>query len=560
MDRFGRGTWFSGFGSVLKRHYLVIGIAIVAATAIALALAMSSTSIYEAEAQVVVSNSNSNSLFDAGAVVLSDGQTGDAATEAKVIESQAVRDQVVTDLSLAEQPPRPEARAIGVTDVVAVKIRTANPEVSATLANAYATAYIEYRRQQSVDELLSATSEVQSQITELGGVIDELQPDDPSRQLLLEQQAAFQETINELQVDTALKTAGASVIEPAVVPDDAVEPRPWRDALIGLLIGLVVGVAAALIIDRFDRSVRSADELERITGRPVLASVPTSPASVDLPIAAALPDQPAAAAYRELRSRIQLCALDDELNTMLVVGATAGQGATTVAGNLAVVLADADQHVVLVDADLRLPHVQSEFHVPLEPGFVDAVNGKVAAAVTQTVALPSGVTLAVVPAGAATDDPEQVLMSDRVEGVLASLGAADGHGFVIIDGAPTLPVADSLALASRVDGVVLVVDARTARRGDIAEAVKGLDEVGANLIGAVYNNVKASNRVRQYAPYGASPMIDLSNDLDTGDPTGELANVTDDADFAPDEAPTPPAGTPQQSSSTDQPDVWAERK
>ena len=129
----------------------------------------------------------------------------------------------------------------------------------------------------------------------------------------------------------------------ADLPTDPVEPRPLRTVMLAAFVGLLLGLAAAFLVDYLDDSVRTADDLEALTDAPVLAVVPVEPPPDNRPIALSEPHEFAVEIYRGLRTNVQFLGLDRPLRVIQVTSSLPGEGKTTTATNLAVVLAQAGQ-------------------------------------------------------------------------------------------------------------------------------------------------------------------------------------------------------------------------
>ena len=252
------------YARVVDRRKWVVILAVLLATITALALTALQTPIYSTSSEVLVQPRGQDGLFENQVVNLNDRAIQ---TEIQVIEGQAVQQRVQDDLGLAEEPPEANASAVGDTDVISITVRDANAANAATLADAYAAAYIDVRREQAVDELIAASIEVQVAIDELQSEIDELSEDDPRRSGLVAQLSNFNTTLDQLRVDAALRTGGAAVIKSAEVPTAPVEPTPARTAVLAAVVGLLIGLGAAFLLDYLDDKVRSEDELEA-GGRP----------------------------------------------------------------------------------------------------------------------------------------------------------------------------------------------------------------------------------------------------------------------------------------------------
>jgi succinoglycan biosynthesis transport protein ExoP len=499
MDSMADEMTLRDYLAVIRRRWWIVVGALLLATGAALTLSVTTTPVYEAEAQMLVQTRSTDSLFDTGLDLRGTDATRAVQTEIQVLEGERVRTRLMTNLGLVEEPPDVDASVVGSTDVVAVRVRDTDPATAQTLADAYVQAYIDERREQAVDELLAASAQVQIKISEIDAEIATLPDSDPQVSILLAQQAAFRETLNRLQVDTALKTGGASVVKSAEFPIDPVEPTPVRTATLAAVVGLLLGLGAAFTIDYFDDSLRTEDDLERLTDLPVLAVVPVDPPKDHRPVALSAPDDYAVETYRGLRTNVQFLGLDRPVKIIQITSSLPGEGKTTTATNLAVVLAQAGRRVVIVDGDLRRPRIHETFAVPQTPGMIDLLVGEPLELVATTLPVGGGADITVVPSGTVPGNPGELLSSHRARGVLAQL--ADQFDLVIVDSAPVLPVADAIALAGAVDAVLFVTQAKRTSRRNAVEALERLGRVRAPLVGMVLNQAKRNERRGKYG-YG----------------------------------------------------------
>ena len=484
--------------AVIRRRWWIVLGAFVITTGIAVGLSVTQTPIYEAEAQMLVQTRSTDSLFDTGFDLRGGDATRAVQTEIQVLEGERVRTRLMSNLSLEERPPTVSASVVGSTDVISVKVRSTSPDTAGTLANAYVEAYIDERREQAVDDLLAASAQVQNKITELQGQVESLPEGDAQRIPLLAQQSAFRETLNQLQVDTAPKPGGASVVKSAEVPTDPVEPTPLRTGTLAAVVGLLLGLGAAFAIDYFDDSVRSEDDLERLSPLPVLAVVPIDPPVDHRPVSLSAPGDYAVEIYRGLRTNIQFLGLDRDVKIIQVTSSLPSEGKTTTATNLASVLAQAGRSVAVVDADLRRPRIHEVFATPVSPGLTDLLVGEPIAYVARPLEIED-LPMSLVPSGAVPGNPSELLSSQRCRDVIREL--ADAYDYVIVDSAPVLPVADSVALARAVDAVLFVVQAKSTSRRQVVEALERLERVLAPVIGLVLNQARAADRTGGYG-YG----------------------------------------------------------
>jgi capsular exopolysaccharide synthesis family protein len=506
--------------------------------AIAIGLMALTTPVYSASADVLVQPRGQDGLFENQVVNLNDRAIQ---TEIQVIEGQAVRERVQSDLGLAELPPEANASAVGDTDVISITVRDTEATDAAALADAYAVAYIDVRREQAVDELLAASIEVQVAIDDLQARIDELDRDDPSRAALLTQLSNFNTTLDQLRVDAALRTGGAAVIKSAEVPSSPVEPTPVRTTILAAVVGLLIGLGAAFLLDYLDDKVRSEDDLALLVDKPVLAVVPIDPPPDNRPIALSRPRDDAVEAYRGLRTNVQFLAIDQPVNVIQLTSSIAGEGKTTTSANLAVVLAQAGHRVALLDADLRRPRIHEVFGVPQEPGFTDLLLGAQANQTVNYVDVDGGNRLSVYTSGIVPSNPSELLTGRRTHRLLEAMG--QHYDYVIVDSAPILHVSDAVALAGAVDGVIIVAQAARVTDDNISDSIERLERVSAPLLGFVLNQAtKASMGDYAYGGYHTAQRRDDDNTFQTPRPSAEeLAEV--EAALESEESPLAPPET-----------------
>lgn len=497
------------YGNVLARRRWIVIFAVALTTLTAVALTALQTPVYSASADVLVQQRGQGGFFENQSNYVDPTRAID--TEIQVIEGQEVNKRVQDDLGLSELPPGASASAVGSTDVISIAVSDANSSNAATLADAYAVAYVDVRREQAVNELLKASAEVQVAIDGIQTQIDALGEGDARRPALVNQLANFNTTLDQLRVDAALRTGGVAIIKTADVPTAPISPTPKRTAVLAAVVGLLIGLGAAFLLDYLDDKVRSESDLEALVDRTVLAVVPIDTPPDNRPIAISEPSHDAVEAYRGLRTNLQFLGLDRPIRVVQLTSSLAGEGKTTTATNLAVVLAQAGHRVALVDADLRRPRVHEVFAIPQFPGFTDLLLGAEAKDVVNHVDIDEGIRLSVYASGSVPSNPSEMLSGRRIKQLLAEMGSH--YDYVIVDSAPILPVSDSVALSGAVDGVFVVAQAGRATDSDVVETVGRLDRVSAPILGLVLNqasrNTKGGYAYGGYnAPYAVRPVVD----------------------------------------------------
>jgi len=299
----------------------------------------------------------------------------------------------------------------------------------------------------------------------------------------------------------ALSTDPGQIVQDANRPSSPISPKHQVDLALGILLGLALGIALASVREQLQDRIEDSSGLRRSLKAPTLGLIPESPMlRGDVPRLVTIdePRSPASEAYRTLRTNLLAACKSAKVRTILVTGARQGEGKTTTAVNLSVALAQVGRSVVLISADLRYPRVHSLLGIGNEQGLGQVLLGTLSlndalvdTPIPNLRALPSG------PASG-VDEPAELLQSDRMFEVIRGCRQAD---FVIIDGPPIEPVADSLVLADLVDGVLLVADAQEGTRAGVGRARHQLEQVGGTILGGVLNRVHESRTPNAYGAY-----------------------------------------------------------
>jgi capsular exopolysaccharide synthesis family protein len=207
------------------------------------------------------------------------------------------------------------------------------------------------------------------------------------------------------------------------------------------------------------------------------------------------PRSPVSEAYRTLRTNLEFSSLDKPLKTLVVTSPGPEEGKSTTLANLAVTMAQAEKQVILVDCDLRRPSQHEIFGQSNDVGLTTMVVDE--KAMSQPPLLEIGVPgLLLLPSGPLPPNPSELVGSRRMQEIIASL--SERADVVLFDAPPIIAVTDAAVLASRVDGVLLVVKAGGTKRDHAQKAKALLEKVNAHLVGAVLNNVKLDTSYYSY--------------------------------------------------------------
>jgi capsular exopolysaccharide synthesis family protein len=271
--------------------------------------------------------------------------------------------------------------------------------------------------------------------------------------------------LKESSISAALSAATISVIDHAVVPPHPVEPNKRRIVVTGTLAGLILSVFLALGLEAIDDTLKTSEDIESFSPFHTLGAVPhfeaEGMANKDkrrIPlrlVTITAPESLAAESYRSIRSSILLSSADRKNKVILVTSSFMAEGKSTLSANLAITLAQSGARVLLVDSDLRRSTLHKAFNVDRPSAGFSNLLSQVDSEdvyITPDLDLP---TLTLLPAGPKPPNPAEVLASNRMAELLHQWRQEYDH--VIIDSAPILMVSDSLAVAARADGTVLVV-------------------------------------------------------------------------------------------------------
>ncbi len=277
------------------------------------------------------------------------------------------------------------------------------------------------------------------------------------------------------------------IAEPGKVP---VLPNKPLNITLGLVFGLIIGIGLAFFIEYLDTSVKTIDDVERAFQAPVLGVIPQN---VGYLIDEG-PESRYAEAYRVLRTNILFARKEENLTSIVVVSAGAGEGKSTTTLNLATVFAQANQRVLVVDSDLRRPTLHKLLHVTNDVGLTNyLLKQNTLEEVIQTTGVA---TLNFMASGKLPSSSMSLLNSEAMKAMVADL--KHRYDFVFFDSPPILGVSDASVLASEMDMVVQVIQYRRYPQPMNLRAKSVIEKVGGTFLGIVLNNINMSQDESYY--------------------------------------------------------------
>ncbi len=308
--------------------------------------------------------------------------------------------------------------------------------------------------------------------------------------------------------DRLLNTPGESDMriessDSAQLPTRPISPNIPRNVLFGAIIGALIGGGYAMARNVLDRKIRSAEDIEQLTGVAVVGNVPeVTEGGIFVTHSGVSIEAIAAEAVRRVRTNLSFMDVDNPPRAIVVTSPKQGDGKSTMAANLAATIALSGQHVTLIDADLRRPNVAPLLKVDDAVGLTDVLTHRLNLA--DAVQLhPTIDRFMILTSGSRPPNPSEILSSKTMKAVIHELSK---HGMVILDAPPLLPVTDAAILAHSTDGALITVSAGSTLDTEIMQAVEHLEAVHARPLGVILNKVSRKNvGSGNFAAYGYAP-------------------------------------------------------
>lgn len=399
------------------------------------------------------------------------------------------------------------ARALPNTQLIEITVNDTNPERAQIVANELASQLIllgpisaqseERERQDFIHERLN-NLEVQIQETEaeIERLEEELANTFSAQQITDKQNqiTSLQSKLNTLENNYGLLLSNTqqgavntlTVIEVADVPTSPIGPRKGLTILLAAAVGFVLAACEAYLLEYMDDTLKTPDAVVGLFSVPIIGHVFEQAGGINENqlYDADNSNHPLTEPFRTLRTAIDFAEMEQPLKTILVSSPDVGDGKTSMAVNLALSIAQRDKKVFLVDADLRKPKIHKLFNLKNDQGLTDMVFA--GPSFDWRSRIQEFRNVEVLTAGNTPPDPAKLLSTEKMDRFLSELKeAAD---VIIIDGPPFF-VADTMILASKVDGVLLVVRPSHTRRSLAHASMERIKLVGARVVGIVLNRI-----------------------------------------------------------------------
>jgi tyrosine-protein kinase len=479
-------------------------------------MAKRTTPIYQASSIVMVLEAPANQNTDYSNILTSQYL---AQSYAMVMTTKPVLDEVASKLGLGTGSAEALQSMIQVTQIentqlMKISVMDTDPSRAASIANMVVSVFAEQNLADQAARYEASKTNLQAQIDQMDKQIQETTSElstlsSPGDQAKIDQlnldlsqyRQTYAYLIQSYEQIRLTETQSISNIvqkEPAVAPTSPILPRTMRDTVLAAFVGLMLGVGIVVLIEALDDSIKTLEDVSHKLGLPILGLIASHRTDDKRLITISQPRSPVSEAFRSLRTNLQFASVDHPLHTILITSPSPDDGKSTVAGNLAVIMAQGGHQVLLIDADLRKPMIHQFLRIPNRSGLSGLFTDPIIT-LDGNLRKTEVANLKVLPTGSLPPNPAELLGSDKMTHIIEQVGyQAD---FVIIDSPPILLVTDSTVLAPKVDGVLLVVKPGVTKLQACKQAVEQLKMVGARTLGVVLNEVDLRHSGYRYGYY-----------------------------------------------------------
>lgn len=467
-----------------------------------------------------------------------------AATYADVARRDAVREQTKDALGMSWLPEY-NARRLPNTQLIEIVVTDTNPERATIVANELANqlvlqsptaanpeeqeriAFIEEQLDELQASIRATNDEIIAKQEELNALTSARQIRETQNQIetLEAKRRTLQSNYTSLFANSQRGAVNVLTIVDRASPYPVSNNRAMTIAT-AALIGFVLAAAAAYILEYLDDTIKNPDQIEALIAVPTLAAIAKMKVANDKDklISISEPRSPIAEAFRNLRTAVQFANIDNPYQRLLITSANPEEGKSTMAANLAVVMAQAGNRVLLIDADLRRPMQHQLFDLNKDNGLtnlllslergVEPTEQQAQELLDRFAHTTHEPGLFVITSGPIPPNPSELLGSVKMKTALKAL--SNRFDFVILDSPPSLAVSDAIVLGTQADAVLLVADFGNTGRNQLKQAAKRLRDVKANLIGVIMNRLDPRGNAYfnyyeyQQSAYTETPQTELA--------------------------------------------------
>ncbi|MDJ0753049.1 MAG: polysaccharide biosynthesis tyrosine autokinase [Ardenticatenaceae bacterium] len=491
----------------------LIVLGVVGAAGVALLVSLNTTPVFSATAQLLIDQAAGDGSY--GEILRNERLS---ATYVELIKVDPVLNETIQRLEL----PFTTSQLSGMvstsapldTQLLNIRVVDTDAERGSEIANTLATVFVDFLAEQQGSRFETAlarfdteaekvANEIQRIETEINTVVGIDNPTPENAALLSrletqlrEQQEIYNQLFNDaqtLRIEASTQTNNVVVVENATPGKNQIRPQTLQNTILAAAVGGMIALGFIFLIDFLDNSVKSPTQVQEELGLSSIGVVSFIKSEEDSPAGRLIthhaPRAPISEAFRMLRTNLEFSSIDEKIQRLIVTSPSPGEGKSTTTANLATVLAQSGNRVILIDSDLRRPSQHKIFDVPNNQGLTTALldSETPVSFHWQNTIVPG---LRLMTSGPLPPNPAELLNSQRLSHILDDLHKeAD---IIIIDTPPILTVTDAAILAPKANGVVLVAQIGSTALDALAHAAQIIVKGEANLYGIVLNRATST--------------------------------------------------------------------
>lgn len=508
----GNSDFRENLNIVWRRKWILVTCMVIITAVAVLATVFFNTPTYQSSAELLQRRSGLDRVLLGSDVLQQSNYSPERnmQTAAELVKSPEVVTKVEERLG-DELAGRNPASLISVslvdkTDIMKLVATDKDPQVAADIANAFAAEYMSWRQKVDREVLSQARLPLEAQIKS----IPEEQRESSTTYRVL---ADKLETVKLLE---AMQTGNLELVKPATVSQTAIARNPVTVGIVAFFVSIIVGIGLIFLIERLDTRIRSTDEITRRIDKPIISTVPRFNSGYGSMVTLENPSGACSEAYRLLKTNLGYIEPDSDVKSIMVTSPEPGEGKSTTIANLAVTMARAGQRVIVMEADLRRPMLSHYLGLENSIGLTNAISGAftlretlqeieakdlVIRSMTGDQSVPGSVMginslngvkpIYCVTSGPTPPNPGEMAASDKMAELIAE--ASDYCDVVLVDAPPLGAVGDAASMATKVDGVVIVMKLAQTSRKSFGFIENFMETVPCNVLGLVVTNAGSSN-------------------------------------------------------------------
>jgi succinoglycan biosynthesis transport protein ExoP len=436
-------------------------------------------------------------------------------TYTKIATTRPVLDELANKLNLSVIP-EVKVSTVSSTELIQILVKSPNPLVAMNAANSLADILIEQSQELYSGGVKSTTEILAEQLTVAENELNQARadyeavvansPNDSEEiskaSLLADMKQKTYETLLDqyetARVKEAIRANTITLIDPAVLPIIPSQPKIFMNLTLGLIVGLFAGIGLAFLFENINPRLYTLDQIESVTELDIIEKIPSFKRrgisgffKKKVPL-----NKPAfKSSFQKLQTKIsQLNTGNPTIKSLMFTSAVPGEGKSTIVSNLALAIGKAGLNVLIVDCDMRLPTQHKIFGLNNKQGLSTVLTQPVR--LIDVIKKNRNPNTWIITSGPEVSNAMELLGSNQMKIILEQL--SQKFDYILLDTPALIPVGDAIALATSVDGIILVTRQLYCKEEDLRETYKQLIDLNAHILGVVVNDVKQTRNYYKY--------------------------------------------------------------